>query len=201
MKPLLATLVVIFLLSVSANSSRADLCARCKDKMFTTDVGKCVECGADTASGAKKLCPKCSQKLGECEACRAKLAPASQPADKSGTVEIDQDSNGKTVEAAKGATIRISLKGNITTGYSWDVKKIDGDAVKQNGKVEYVSKPKNKNIVGAGGTFSVSFTAQTEGKAVITLAYSRPWEKDKPAAETFTVTIQVKQAAASQPAK
>jgi hypothetical protein len=59
-----------------------DLCAKCKDKMFTTDIGACTQCKAQTCSGAFKLCPECSKKLGQCEACRASLAttkPATMP--------------------------------------------------------------------------------------------------------------------------
>jgi len=47
--------------------------------MFTADVGKCVVCGGDTTSGAHKLCPRCSARLGQCEHCRAPLRPIPRP--------------------------------------------------------------------------------------------------------------------------
>lgn len=197
MKSIFAVAIAACLLGLAAYSAQAELCTACKDKMFTTDVGKCVACGADTSSGAKKLCPKCSEKLGVCEACKAKLAPASQPAAQAAVVELDEACNGKTVDAAAGAKICVTLKGNITTGYSWDVKGIEGDAVKQDGKVGYASKPAKPGMVGVGGAFTAVFKAEKEGKAVITLAYFRPWEKDKAPAETFTVTVNVKAGEAS----
>ena len=196
MKSILAVTIAACLLGLAAYSAQAELCTKCKDMMFTTDIGKCIVCGADTSSGAKKLCPKCSEKLGVCEACKAKLTPASQSADKA-VVELDEACNGKTVEVVVGAKICITLKGNITTGYSWDVKKVEGDAEKQDGKVDYASKPAKPNMVGAGGAFTAVFKAEKEGKAVITLAYFRPWEKDKAPAETFTVTVDVKMSKAS----
>ena len=69
-------LVIAFGLIVAlavVRPARAELCPKCKDKMFIMNIGKCVECGGPTTSGAHKLCPKCSRKLGQCEHCRAKL--------------------------------------------------------------------------------------------------------------------------------
>lgn len=54
--------------------ARAELCGKCKDMMFTADIGRCAECGGGTSSGALKLCKACSAKLKQCEHCRASLA-------------------------------------------------------------------------------------------------------------------------------
>jgi len=37
------------------------------------------------------------------------------------------------------------------------------------------------------------------GKATVVMEYRRPWEKDKPAARTFTVTVDLKDPAAPGP--
>jgi hypothetical protein len=60
----------------------ADMCAHCKDKMFTADIGKCNECGAATRSGGIHLCAACSKKLDKCEACQMPLKATTQPATK-----------------------------------------------------------------------------------------------------------------------
>jgi predicted secreted protein len=68
-------------------STRAALCSECRDKMFIESEGKCIDCGGPTASGALKLCPKCSAKRHQCEHCLAattekdEAAAAGPPAD------------------------------------------------------------------------------------------------------------------------
>ncbi|MFO7899979.1 MAG: hypothetical protein R6V58_13080 [Planctomycetota bacterium] len=71
-------LLAVAMMLVSA-SARAALCPKCSRKMFTADIGKCVECGGHTTSGSHKLCPKCSRRLGRCEHCRAKLKGGPRP--------------------------------------------------------------------------------------------------------------------------
>ena len=51
--------------------TRAALCGKCRDLMFIDSPGKCIDCGAPTASGALQLCPKCSAKRHQCEHCLA----------------------------------------------------------------------------------------------------------------------------------
>ncbi len=102
---------------------------------------------------------------------------------------------GRVVPASIGDTIVITLPGNITTGYSWALVRIETDtqkpAVKAAGDIAYQRPPANGRV-GAGGLFVARFTAVAEGKAVVRLAYRRPFEKDKPAAKTFSVTLEVK---------
>jgi predicted secreted protein len=42
---------------------------------------------------------------------------------------------------------------------------------------------------GAGGTFTFRFRVVAPGNALLKLIYSRPWDKDKAAAQTWHVTI------------
>ena len=305
----LSVLTVLML----AGPTGAELCEKCKGKMYIMSVGKCVECGGFTGSGAHKLCRKCSAKLGQCEHCRAPLKgakpqattkPTTQPAKidwrKSGTytsgkwkykytvhglgktseerygrltydgkriadaerddriktpwgmmqhfgsltrgygwrfggwlpkqaygrpldltkgrllpspekaassglaaMELDESSNGKTASAVVGQEIIIRLKGNATTGYSWVVGKIEGDALGQVGKVKYVSdqppmpagggdRRLMRHKVGGGGKYVFTFRATKAGTAKLTLEYKRLWEKGKPPAKTFTLTVNVK---------
>ena len=186
---LLASVAVVALLGGVAS---AELCAKCKGKMYIQNIGTCKECGGHTSSGAFKLCGKCSAKLGQCEHCRAALKGA-KPAN---VVALDEKANGKTVAVAMGKTLVVRLAGNITTGYGWTVKKLDGDALKQDGKVKYEQKKTPRPMVGSGGTFVATFNTVKPGKATIAMAYARPWEKDTPPIKTFTVTVTVEPAKA-----
>lgn len=82
MKGLFAAAVLMTL----AVAAQAALCGRCREMMFTADIGQCKECDANTSSGGFKLCPACSQKLGQCQACRTPLnqpgAPVAPPRDR-----------------------------------------------------------------------------------------------------------------------
>ncbi|MBS3820288.1 MAG: hypothetical protein GVY16_02035 [Planctomycetes bacterium] len=119
------------------------------------------------------------------------------------TVLISAGDAGKTRQAQVGELIAIDLKGNPTTGYAWVLDGIDGRAIRQVGSVKFV-KPQaeadQKRRLGAGGVFHATFQAVEAGTATVSLAYRRPWEKDKEPARTFSVTIDVKPAKKEQAA-
>jgi hypothetical protein len=73
--------VILTVLIGTATGAWAELCVKCKDNMFTQEIGKCVECGGTTSSGAFKLCKTCSAKLDQCEHCRAALTPSASKTD------------------------------------------------------------------------------------------------------------------------
>jgi hypothetical protein len=81
------------LLLVTTTGAQAELCVKCKDSMFTQEIGKCVECGGTTSSGAFKLCKTCSAKLDQCEHCRAALTPSASK--QAVQVQIGKDARGK----------------------------------------------------------------------------------------------------------
>lgn len=99
--------------------------------------------------------------------------------------------NGKTLSAKVGQDIVISLKGNITTGYSWAVGRVTGDAVAAVGDVVYKTDEHAPGMVGVGGIFTAKFKAAKAGKATVTLEYRRPWEKNQKPAQVFEVSLTV----------
>ena len=107
-------------------------------------------------------------------------------------LKIGESANGKTIEVIVGQKLIIALKGNPTTGYSWRIKKIEGDAITQIGKVKYLPREHAPRMVGAGGIYIFTFRAQKVGVSKLLLVYKRAWEKSKPPARTFTATINVK---------
>ena len=107
-------------------------------------------------------------------------------------LKISESANGKTIEVIVGQKIIIALKGNPTTGYSWQIKKIEGDSIVQIGKVKYLPREHASGMVGAGGIYTFTFQAQRAGVSKLLLVYKRAWEKNKPPARTFTAIINVK---------
>ena len=111
--------------------------------------------------------------------------------------EMGRDDNGKTLKVKVGDVIRIKLKSNRTTGYSWALVSGKTDAkVLKAGEIEYAVDEHPAGMVGVGGNDFCTFTALAPGKTDISLGYARPWEKDKEPAQTFKLTVEVEGAAA-----
>ena len=204
MKRIVLSLIGAALLSLIAATAGAGLCEKCRDLMYTQDIGKCTACGGETTSGGFKLCGKCSAEQHKCQHCLTMLGDSKErPADKDAGqpgappaekkvkgVQLTDSDSGKTVKVAVGKSLTIVLEGNPTTGYQWQIGKIDGASVREEGKPEYVAKKRPAGMVGVGGTFVFRFKAVKPGKSEIKLVYLRPWEKDTPPAKSFAVKIE-----------
>jgi predicted secreted protein len=113
------------------------------------------------------------------------------PAAHSKVVQVNETQNDTAVTLAPGDVLEITLPGNITTGFSWNITGVAGQALKPSGKVEYNAKP--TGLVGAPGLFTAKLTAANVGKSIVRMAYRRPWEeKKKKAARMFVLTVSVK---------
>ena len=130
------------------------------------------------------------------EAADAKAAPAADANAASKTYEMTRDDNGKTLKVKVGDVIRVKLKSNRTTGYSWALTGKTDAKVLKSGEVEYKVDEHPAGMVGVGGNDFCTFTALAPGKTDISLGYARPWEKDKEPAQAFKLTVEVEGAAA-----
>ena len=118
------------------------------------------------------------------------LLAADKPKDKDADViKLTLAEDGKTIKAATGKKMEISLKGNPTTGFEWRMAELKSEVVKTDGKGEYVPDKNNPPRVGSGGTFVFKFIAAKPGKATLKFEYLRPWEKDKAPAQKFSVNL------------
>ena len=79
---------------------------------------------------------------------------------------------------AEGSSITASLEGNATTGFMW-IADIEGDTVVQvtDNYVPIEAEKGAPEIVGAGGTHELGFTASGTGDSVITFKYTRSFEE------------------------
>jgi len=105
------------------------------------------------------------------------------------SVKLGEKDLGQTVEITVGDVLEVSLKGNPTTGYIWDVASPDKEILKQVGETKF--KPDRK-ARGSGGNMILRFEAARVGKTSLKLIYHRPFEKDKPPVKTFEVKVIVK---------
>ena len=201
-------LILAFVLCFPAvTSAWATLCDDCMGKRYPANIGVCRSCGGTTSSGAFHTCQKCSAAKNICEHCGKSLGgaaskpastqPDSAPAGDAATYTADDD--GKTITVIDGKSIVVQLEGNITTGFSWELKSLKGESLKQTGKIQYVSNEAHKRFAGGPGKFFATFKAVKAGSGTIELVYIRPWEKNTPPNKTFTLTIKVEKPSTTQP--
>lgn len=99
----------------------------------------------------------------------------------------EQDSGG-SVELQPGEKLEIILDGNPTTGYTWEQTTGDEAVMKLDGAL-YSSE---SNLIGAGGTYLLRFSAIAPGETIITLIYHRSFESGVPPLRTFIVQVTVR---------
>jgi inhibitor of cysteine peptidase len=104
-----------------------------------------------------------------------------------GDIELTEADSGGSVEASVGDEITISLAGNPTTGYTWNVLQPRNADVVAFDDRDYEAE---SDAVGAGGTEELTFEAVAAGEATIELGYFQPWEPGQ-VDRTFTATVTV----------
>ena len=103
-------------------------------------------------------------------------------------VTVTSGDNGKSLDVQVGDEIVVSLAENPTTGFRWELQGPAGNALAPAGDTfELAPNPS----VGSGGTHQFKFSAKAPGAATIVLRLQRPWVRDQPALQTFSVDISV----------
>jgi inhibitor of cysteine peptidase len=105
--------------------------------------------------------------------------------------QATQADNGGQITLQSGEVMTVSLDSNPTTGYSWQVLKIDNAILVQEGAPTYEQSPDSEGLVGAGGAETFHFKAVGTGETSLELGYMRPWE-DTPPIETYSVQVVVR---------
>jgi inhibitor of cysteine peptidase len=104
--------------------------------------------------------------------------------------QINAADKDKQVTVDAGDQLVITLDGNPTTGYIWEVQDLDTSLLRQAGEPKFSSS--NPDLVGSGGTQTLTFTALKAGTTTLTLIYHRPWEKGVAPIDTFSVSVTIK---------
>lgn len=88
---------------------------------------------------------------------------------------LDESKDGSTIDLHTGESVVIILPENATTGYRWEVGRLDRDVV---GFVAEESRYPTGPMVGSGGHVEFLFQALKPGRSDILLRQLRPWEGD-----------------------
>jgi len=104
--------------------------------------------------------------------------------------KASMDDNGREMQLKKGQTLVVTLEGNPTTGYSWEVAEpLDEQVLRQAGEPEFKAE---SEALGAGGVQILRFEAVNAGKITLKLAYRRSWEKGVEPLNTFSLQVIVR---------
>ena len=102
---------------------------------------------------------------------------------------LSEQDSGKTVELHAGDKLEVSLKGNPTTGYQWEMAAVDAAILKLVGEPEFNP---DSGALGAGGKVTLRLIAVAVGQTTLQLIYHRSFEKNVPPIKTFKATVVVK---------
>ena len=97
---------------------------------------------------------------------------------------LDEDDSGSAVTVDVGGRLYVSLSGNASTGYEWEVAEMD-EAILEHTGTTY--RP-HCGMPGCGETGSWRFTALSPGTTTLRMIYHRPWEEEEPD-RVFELTV------------
>ena len=103
-------------------------------------------------------------------------------------VDVKEDDNGKTIHVLPGETIRIKLRSNPSTGFSWALGPIEEGMFETSGESVFEADSHREGEVGYGGCEIWKLRAERSGETEISLFYARSWE-DKDPAKTFKLHV------------
>lgn len=99
--------------------------------------------------------------------------------------KFTQRNSGAIFNSSRGGIIEIALKGNPTTGYTWNIVEYDSKILKLEGST-FV---RDSDLTGAGGVETFKFSVIGKGKTDLVIQYNRVWEKDMNPLELFKLSI------------
>ena len=102
--------------------------------------------------------------------------------------KITEDDNGHALTLAVGDEVELSLAGNPSTGYQWELK-AKGGPVCELVKDDFEAPT---GAPGSGGVHRWQFRAVKPGSGKIALQYRRSWEEKAAPARKYQVSVRVR---------
>lgn len=103
--------------------------------------------------------------------------------------QVTEAQNDGEITLKVGDTLQISLAGNITTGFAWEIAENNTNILAGQGEIKYLQEKTNK--AGSGGTFVFTFKAINAGGTIIKIIYHRSFEKNVTPVKEFRLHVNV----------
>ncbi|NAS89325.1 hypothetical protein C4E24_06255 [ANME-1 cluster archaeon AG-394-G21] len=103
---------------------------------------------------------------------------------------LNATDNNTEVNVTIGKFLVVTLEGNPTTGYTWEVTEpLDELVLRQVGDIAFVQDYAEPGFVGVPGVQTARFEVVGAGDATINMVYHQPWETDVEPVDTFTLDV------------
>jgi len=112
-----------------------------------------------------------------------------EPSPVESTRQLTEADAGQAIELSVVNKLEITLPGNPSTGFQWELANGAASILKQSGPPEFTPA---SDALGAPGLFTLRFEAVAPGQATLQLIYHRPFEQDTPPVQTFEVNVTVR---------
>lgn len=116
------------------------------------------------------------------------LNGGSPGARKPATVTVSEPNANSSVALHVGDTLAVTLEGNPTTGYNWEVASSDPALLRQVGEAQFTP---DTSALGSGGKVILQFEAASTGQTPLKLIYHRPFETGVAPLKTFELTLTI----------
>ena len=102
------------------------------------------------------------------------------------TLDVGVGDDGRRLSARMGDTIEVRLRENLSTGYRWEVDRLDEKLLRL---VEKTGHGPREPLPGAAGVAIFRFAVVGTGSGAFSLKYWRPWEGEPSIVQRLAVTI------------
>ena len=104
-------------------------------------------------------------------------------------VRVIGSDTGRTVSLSEQQMLVVELDGNPATGHVWEVEQIDGSVLRrwQDGSSHFVTR---SDASGPWQQQVLRFKTTGTGRSTLRLVYHRPWLKDVPPLQTFSIQVE-----------
>jgi len=103
-------------------------------------------------------------------------------------IVVTRQDRDRIIEARRSDVIVFRFEENMTTGYGWEVKTVEGSVVEL---IESIYVEATGMAIGRGGTRILRFEARSPGSSEIQLQLRRPWDPPDKALDHMDFTIRV----------
>lgn len=103
-------------------------------------------------------------------------------------IAVGEEAAGSTISLRPGQRLTVSLAGNPTTGFIWELLPGYEAVLEQQGKADFV---RGGSAFGAGGVYRFAFKAISPGRGELKFVYRRPFEAQVAPASAFRLTVVV----------
>ena len=109
-------------------------------------------------------------------------------------VKVDKTNRGQSIQINQDQVLEIKLPRKAGTGYIWvetstTANKAALRAVAQIGDGDFIKDPGTETMHGGPGTQIIRYVGVSQGTTVLTFELKRPWLKNNPPIDDYTVTI------------